>query len=131
MERLTARIGMRLMTGDEHSRDLDVDWSYRPDDPYAIDLDFSAFQADTVWTISRDLLTAGIHSPVGDGDVHVAPFDDSRLLIALAGGEGVALLAASVAEVDRFVAATAELVPAGSEHTRIDWGGGLEGLLAS
>ncbi|MER7772286.1 SsgA family sporulation/cell division regulator [Kitasatospora sp. NPDC096140] len=131
MERLTARIGMRLMTGDEHSRDLDVDWSYRPDDPYAIDLDFSAFQAGTVWTISRDLLTAGIHAPVGEGDVHVAPFDDTRLLIALAGSEGVALLATSAAEVDRFVGATAELVPAGSEHTRIDWGDGLEDLLTS
>ncbi|MEU8925701.1 SsgA family sporulation/cell division regulator [Kitasatospora sp. NPDC048545] len=131
MERLTTRIAMRLMTGDEHSRDLDVAWSYRPDDPYAIDLDFSAFQADAVWTISRDLLTAGIHKPVGEGDVHVTPFDDTRMLIALAGSEGVALLATSAAEVDRFVTATTELVPAGSEHTRIDWSGGLEDLLAS
>ncbi|WP_051710585.1 SsgA family sporulation/cell division regulator [Streptomyces sp. NRRL S-350] len=131
MERLTTRIAMRLMTGDERSRDLDVAWSYRPSDPYAIDLDFSDCQADTVWTISRDLLTAGLHTPVGEGDVHVAPYGDTRLLIALAGQEGVALLAAPAEEVDRFVNATAELVPAGSEHTRIDWGGGLEELLAS
>ncbi|MER7667022.1 SsgA family sporulation/cell division regulator [Kitasatospora sp. NPDC096128] len=131
MERLTTRITMRLMTGDERSRDLDVDWSYRDDEPHAAQLDFTSYQADAVWSLSRDLLLAGLHAPAGEGDVHVTPFDDARVLIALAGTEGVALLAAPAAAVAGFLAETVRLVPPGQEHDRIDWDGGLQALLAA
>ncbi|MEV6468200.1 SsgA family sporulation/cell division regulator [Kitasatospora sp. NPDC051702] len=131
MERLTARITMRLMTGDERSRDLDVDWSFRADAPHTVDLDFGSYQAGSVWTLSRDLLIAGLRAPAGEGDVHIELFDDTRVLIALAGAEGIALLAASVDAVDGFLAATARVVPPGSEHTRIDWDQGLADLLAA
>ncbi|MGW2248642.1 SsgA family sporulation/cell division regulator [Kitasatospora sp. NPDC001660] len=129
MERLATRITMRLMTGDERSRLLEVGWSYRSDEPHAIALDFASYQPDAVWTLSRDLLVAGLHVPVGEGDVHVAPFADAYVLIALAGDEGVALLAASADAVARFLAAAARIVPPGLEHTRIDWDQGLRGLL--
>ncbi|MFH8381385.1 SsgA family sporulation/cell division regulator [Kitasatospora sp. NPDC018058] len=131
MERLATRIPMRLMTGDERSRDLDVGWSYRTDDSHAIHLDFTSYQADAVWSLSRELLITGLHTPAGEGDVHVALFDDTSLLIALAGDEGIALLAASAETVARFLAATTKLVPPGHEYTRIDWDQGLADLLAA
>ncbi|MGW2371814.1 MULTISPECIES: SsgA family sporulation/cell division regulator [Kitasatospora] len=131
MERLTTRITMRLMTGDDRSRDLDVDWSYRAGEPHAVELDFTSYQAEAVWSLSRDLLIAGLHEPSGEGDVHVTPFDDTRLLIALAGGEGVALLVVSTGAVARFLAATVRLVPLGQEHARIDWDRGLKALLTA
>ncbi|MER6298748.1 SsgA family sporulation/cell division regulator [Kitasatospora sp. NPDC001539] len=131
MERLTTRITMRLMTGDERSRDLEVGWSYRADDPHAVDLDFSSYQPGTVWTLSRDLLVTGLLRPAGEGDVHVTPYDNDRVLVALGGREGVALLAASAEPVARFLAATAGMVPPGREHTRIDWDQGLKDLLAA
>ncbi|MFJ4184575.1 SsgA family sporulation/cell division regulator [Kitasatospora sp. NPDC089509] len=131
MERLTTRITMRLLTGDERSRDLDVDWSYRDTEPHAAELDFTSYQPDAVWSLSRDLLLAGLHAPVGEGDVHVSPFDDARVLIALAGAEGVALLAAPSAAVAGFLAETVRLVPPGQEHDRIDWDRGLQDLLTA
>ncbi|MEU4116172.1 SsgA family sporulation/cell division regulator [Kitasatospora sp. NPDC028055] len=131
MERLTTRITMRLMTGDDRSRDLDVDWSYRDDEPHAAELDFTSYQANAVWSLSRDLLLAGLHAPAGEGDVHVTPFDDTHVLIALAGAEGVALLAAPAAAVAGFLARTVRLVPPGQEHERIDWDRGLHDLLAA
>ncbi|MFE2414938.1 SsgA family sporulation/cell division regulator [Kitasatospora sp. NPDC059408] len=131
MERLAARITMRLMTGDERSRLLEVGWSYRSDEPHAVALDFADFQPDATWTLSRDLLVAGLHGPAGEGDVHVAPFDDAYVLIALADDEGVALLAASADAVARFLAATARIVPPGLEHTRIDWDRELKDLLVA
>ncbi|MFJ3791655.1 SsgA family sporulation/cell division regulator [Kitasatospora sp. NPDC090091] len=131
MEHLTTRITMRLVTGDEDSRDLQVDWSYRTDDPHAITLDFDSYQADAVWTLSRDLLIAGLDAPAGEGDVHIELFDETRMLIALGGTDGIALLAASAEAVARFLAGTTRLVPPGLEHTRIDWDQGLKDLLAA
>ncbi|MEE1786582.1 SsgA family sporulation/cell division regulator [Streptomyces sp. SP17BM10] len=131
MECLATRITMRLMTGDERSRLLEVGWSYRSDEPHAVALDFADYQPGALWTLSRDLLVAGLHAPTGEGDVHVAPFDDAYVLIALAGEEGIALLAASADRVARFLAATARMVPPGLEHTRIDWDQGLKDLLAA
>ena len=131
MERVTTLITMRLMTGDERSRDLDVDWSYRATEPHAVELDFTSYQAGAVWALSRDLLLSGLHEPSGEGDVHITPYEDTRLLIALAGQEGVALLAVPAGAVARFLAATVRLVPPGQEHARIDWDRGLEDLLAA
>ncbi|MFJ9774502.1 SsgA family sporulation/cell division regulator [Kitasatospora sp. NPDC101157] len=131
MECLTTRLTMRLMTGDERSRDLTVDWSYRATEPHAVELDFTSYQAEAVWSLSRDLLIAGLNEPSGEGDVHVTPYDDTHLLIALAGREGVALLAVPAGAVAGFLADTLKLVPPGQEHTRIDWDRGLEDLLAA
>ncbi|MFI9366481.1 SsgA family sporulation/cell division regulator [Kitasatospora sp. NPDC053057] len=131
MERLTTRITMRLMTGDERSRDLDVHWSYRATEPHVVELDFTSYQAEAVWSLSRDLLLAGLHEPSGEGDVHVTPFDDTNLLIALSGREGVALLAVPAGAVARFLATAVRLVPPGQEHAWIDWDRGLEDLLAA
>ncbi|MFG2818533.1 SsgA family sporulation/cell division regulator [Kitasatospora sp. NPDC048365] len=131
MERLTTRITMRLITGDDRSRDLDVDWTYRTDDPHAVELDFAPFQPGAVWLLSRDLLMAGLDAPAGEGDVHVAPFDDTRVLIALEGRDGIALLAAPAAAVSGLLAATARLVPPGAEGGATDWDQGLKDLLAA
>ncbi|MCG6493806.1 SsgA family sporulation/cell division regulator [Kitasatospora sp. A2-31] len=131
MDHLTTRIAMRLVTDEEHGQELHVDWSYRTDDPHAITLDFGSYQADAVWTLSRDLLIAGMHAPAGEGDVHIALYDDTRMLIALGGSDGIALLAAPAEAVERFLTATTRLVPPGLEHTRIDWDQGLKDLLAA
>ncbi|MFJ8473500.1 hypothetical protein [Kitasatospora sp. NPDC094011] len=53
------------------------------------------------------------------------------MLIALAGAEGVALLAAPAAAAAGFLAETVRLVPPGQEHDRIDWDRGLQDLLTA
>jgi hypothetical protein len=46
-------------------------WTAR--DPHAVSLSFRTTAGPVVWTIGRDLLTAGLLAPVGLGDVTVLP----------------------------------------------------------
>ena len=60
-------------------------------------------------------------APAGTGDVRVWRDDDpSYVLISLSGVEGDALLAAPSEPVERFVTTTQQMVPFGSESTRMD-----------
>ncbi|MER5641322.1 SsgA family sporulation/cell division regulator [Kitasatospora sp. NPDC002227] len=109
--------------------ELDVEWRYRPDDPYAVRLDFGP--ATTGWLLSRETLAAGLRRPAGDGDVHVEPAEDGSVLVALIGRTGAALLAAPAAALERFLAETEGLVPQGREPSWIDWEEGVRVLLSA
>ncbi|GAA2096732.1 SsgA family sporulation/cell division regulator [Kitasatospora saccharophila] len=128
---VTERITLHLLAPDGTTVHLDTDWRYRPDDPYAVRLDFGPRAAGAGWVLSREMLLAALHGPVGDGDIHFAPLDDGSLRLVLGGAGGPVALSVDCAALAAFLAATLELVPLGTEFERIDWDGGLAGLLSA
>ncbi|MDX3239480.1 SsgA family sporulation/cell division regulator [Streptomyces sp. ME03-5709C] len=134
MRELTGQLPLRLITGTRRVLDLSADCRYRPDDPYTVRMGFGhseGARAKAQWALSRELLLAGLAVPAGDGDVHVAPDGHARTRITLAGPGGTAVLQVATAELAGFLAATAELVPLGTESTRIDWDACIAGLLSA
>ncbi|WP_431948947.1 SsgA family sporulation/cell division regulator [Actinacidiphila sp. bgisy167] len=130
MRALTEHLPLRLITPTGRVLDLSADCQYRADDPYTVRMRFG-LGAESQWVLSRELLLAGLAAPAGDGDVHVSPDDHAHTLIALAGLDGAAVLQVVTAELARFLAATADLVPLGTESTRIDWDACIAGLLSA
>jgi len=128
---VTERITLHLLAPDGTPVDLDTDWRYRPDDPYAVRLDFGPRAAGAGWVLSREMLLAALHGPVGDGDIHFAPLDDGSLCLVLGGAGGPVALSVDRDALAGFLTATLELVPLGSEFELIDWDGGLAGLLSA
>ncbi|MEV2276177.1 SsgA family sporulation/cell division regulator [Nocardiopsis sp. NPDC049922] len=106
----------------------DLELSYDPSDPYAIQITFllDVDEPDFVvaWTISRDLLTEGITSWAGDGDVRVQVWVPLPRLVS------VELLDSHDGRWSRFLARrddladflrhTYTLVPAGTEQMDVD-----------
>ncbi|MET9878792.1 SsgA family sporulation/cell division regulator [Actinacidiphila glaucinigra] len=133
MRALTEHLSLRLITGTRRVLDLSADCQYRPDDPYTVRMRFGHGDGgdEAEWVLSRELLLAGLAAPAGDGDVHVEPGDHAHTMITLAGPGGTAVLQVATGELARFLAATAELVPLGTEGTRIDWDACIAGLLSA
>ncbi|MDX2649896.1 SsgA family sporulation/cell division regulator [Streptomyces sp. PA03-1a] len=133
MRALTEHLSLRLITGTRRFLDLSADCRYRSDDPYIVrmrfGLDDGAGEAE--WVLSRELLLAGLAASAGDGDVHVEPGDHAHTLITLAAPGGTAVLQVATGELARFLAATAELVPLGTEGGHIDWDACIAGLLSA
>ncbi|MFF7215233.1 SsgA family sporulation/cell division regulator [Streptomyces sp. NPDC008238] len=132
MRALTERLSLRLITGTRRFLDLSADCEYRADDPYTVRMRFGPGGADEAeWVLSRELLLAGLAASAGDGDVHVEPGGHAHTLITLAGPGGTAVLQVATGELAAFLAATARLVPLGTEGTRIDWDACIAGLLSA
>ena len=84
------------------------------------------------WIFSRDLLSAGLHGPAGEGDVQVWPGDDHGLdvlNIALSSPFGQAHFEAPTAAIADFLDRTFRVIPAGSESDFIDVDTELDELL--
>lgn len=101
--------------------------AYDPGDPLAVRLIFLDTDPanDVTWVFGRDLLRAGLGAPAGEGDVRVWPALYSRgsLFVHLrVPGEDGALFEVSREVAARFLAATDQLIPPGSEerHQRLD-----------
>ncbi|MCG8918978.1 SsgA family sporulation/cell division regulator [Actinokineospora sp. PR83] len=99
-------------------------WSYRADEPFTV---ATAFQTDAErwveWVFARDLLVEGMHGPVGEGDVRLAPeFSGPRdaLVMEIESPDGHALLVMDLEAVQDFLDATADLVPLGAEGDFFD-----------
>src|SRR3954452_12248224 len=102
---------------------------YDSADPFAVRVRFGDGGPDDVagydtdddggveWLLSRDLLRAGLTSPVGDGDVRLWPARGGLdvVFLQLRAPSGEALFELSGAAVADFLRETDLLVPAGSE----------------
>ncbi|MFD8597820.1 SsgA family sporulation/cell division regulator [Kitasatospora sp. NPDC059646] len=87
---------------------------YQPLDPYAVRLAFP--HAAVTWTVARDLLTAGLAGPAGDGTVRIRPWPNGRIRLAFRGADGTsATVLAPTAALTEFLTATHTLVPPGAE----------------
>ncbi|PRX45362.1 sporulation and cell division protein SsgA [Prauserella shujinwangii] len=98
--------------------------SYVTCEPYTVGLSFRVEPGEWVeWEFARDLLVVGLEQPTGIGDVRVRPdlsLDDDTLLLELESPDGYAVVELRHSDVLRFVGATLELVPPGTEGRHLD-----------
>lgn len=96
-------------------------------DPYAVSVAFHTGGHDedeaVEWTFARQLLTDGVSTAVGQGDVQVwpAPSEDGPIVcLALSSPSGKATFEIRVPELVEFLALTYDAVPTGSESDHVD-----------
>ncbi|SNS62552.1 Streptomyces sporulation and cell division protein, SsgA [Geodermatophilus saharensis] len=100
--------------------------SYEVSDPFAVRIGFGepGDPADDgiTWLLGRELLTAGLEHPAGDGDVRLWPARTSGdvLYLHLRAPSGEALFELSRATVAAFLQQTEALVPTGQETAALD-----------
>ncbi len=104
--------------------DIDAVLGYQRHDPYAVTMTFITSEGDLVWTFGRDLLSRGLVSPVGQGDVHVAPAIGisglAMVSIELSSPDGHLILLARTSDVSEFVMRSFVMVPEGEESPHFD-----------
>lgn len=104
--------------------EIDTVLGYRSSDPFAVAMTFVTSDGKLVWTFGRDLLARGIESPVGDGDVHVAPAIGTRgramVSIELSSPDGRLVLQARSSDISDFLARSVAVVPPGAESDYFD-----------
>jgi len=108
--------------------------TYRSEDPYAVGLTFHAGSGDVEWLLARNLLSRGLLTPIGDGDVRVFPSigEDGRAVTVLVFSSPDGRLLAELASDDlqAFLTRTFQLVPAGRENDHLDVDALIDGLLS-
>jgi len=116
--------------------ELDAELRYDPSDPFAVSLAIGTECGDpVVWTFARDLLSAGISSPSGEGDITIEPDlsagaeGDDRLLRITLATDCLATMIAPAGPVVEFLVETFTMVPTGAELDRVDLDAELAALL--
>jgi hypothetical protein len=98
--------------------------AYDACDPYAVQVAFHTGTGDAVqWTFARQLLTDGVTSPCGQGDVRTWPATSERgqvVCLSLSSPSGSALFEVPVPELVEFLTMTYAAVPTGSETDHVD-----------
>lgn len=128
------RVELSLLIAGGLSRPVPSTLRHEADDPYAIHVEMTVEDATVEWTFARDLLTDGLARPAGLGDVRIHPCtaaDGTAVVhLELGNSDGHAVLQASATEMARFLDATHESVPPGSEPGYLDIDATLTRLLA-
>ncbi|WP_194919069.1 SsgA family sporulation/cell division regulator [Catenulispora rubra] len=119
-----------VVTSDTRMAGVPAVLRFRSDDPFAVRLAFLDVDPDRggdggvvdgiEWVFARDLLTDGLHTPTGEGDVHVWPFGPGDLMIELRSGASTALVITPQIAVRMFLCHAYAIVPAGSEPRHLD-----------
>lgn len=108
--------------GNRH--EIDTVLGYRSSDPFAVAMTFITPDGNLVWTFGRDLLTRGIESPAGDGDVHVSPAigrsGRAMVSIELSSPDGHLVLMARAGDIHDFLDRSDAVVPQGHESDFFD-----------
>jgi hypothetical protein len=98
--------------------------SYVGTEPFAVNLAFRTERGRWVeWTFARELLVTGLSEPAGLGDVRVRPdlaADEDLLILEIESPDGYALVEIEREDVERFLDASAEVVPIGAESEHFD-----------
>jgi Streptomyces sporulation and cell division protein, SsgA len=143
---ISAELGLRLVVPQQTIVPLVASLYYSGSDPYAIRMAFHVGTDEPVeWIFARDLLTAGIESRQGEGDVQVWPSpmscadaDDlygigetggKILNIELSSPFGQAHFEAPALAMSAFLNRTYQIVPPGREGSYIDIEAELNDLL--
>ena len=115
---------------------LDAELRYDPADPFAVSLAIGTECGDpVVWTFARDLLSAGVGSPQGEGDITIEPDyatdldSDERMLRITLATDCLATMLAPAAPVVEFLVETFTAVPTGAELDRVDLDAEIAALL--
>jgi Streptomyces sporulation and cell division protein, SsgA len=130
---VSAELGLSLVVPEHGAVPLVASLCYSAGDPYAIRMAFHVGTDDPVeWIFSRDLLSAGLAGPTGEGDVRVWPTEVHGLgvlNIALSSPFGQAHFEAPMISIADFLNRTYGLIPAGCEGDSINIDSELDELL--
>jgi hypothetical protein len=114
----------RLVAAAPRMASIPATLHYDRRDPFAVRMTFPAAATlegvEVCWTFARELLAAGLEGPEGHGDVRVRPYGYDRTVLEFHAPEGTAVVHVHSAEIRRFLQATSELVPAGTEYRQLD-----------
>ncbi|WP_042366385.1 SsgA family sporulation/cell division regulator [Streptacidiphilus neutrinimicus] len=97
---------------------------YTAADPYAVQLCFPELGAQgdpPMWSLSRELLAAGLSRPAGEGDVVWSPRGRRRSALTLRGRHDHVTLVFRTEQLRQFLERTWQCVPAGAEAWLVDW----------
>ncbi len=127
-------LALNLLSADGADVPLEAELRYTAQDPLAVEALFDDGSAEPVrWVFARDLLAEGLDRRSGDGDVVVWPTQDAQarpaVHLRLRSPNDAALLEAPADALGEFLAATALLVPPGTEYQHLDIDAALESLL--
>lgn len=115
---------LELIDSTGASTPLAAELRYDPQDPYAVTTVFLTGRSQVRWTFGRELLTAGLYEPAGDGDVHVWPCLDpdghAVVIIELCSPDGEALVQARSGDLSAFVDRMNAAVAPGTESDHVD-----------
>ncbi|MCU1691578.1 MAG: sporulation and cell division protein SsgA [Frankiales bacterium] len=125
---VSTQLQLRLVVPGASSLPVRASLRYDLGDPYAVTVAFhtgaAGSESDSVeWTFARALLTDGVTSPVGEGDVQVWPSSSSGssvVCLSLSSPSGKALFEVPVPELADFLGQTYAAVPTGSESDLVD-----------
>jgi hypothetical protein len=124
---------LQLVVAGQPGLAMSAQLRYESSDPYAVHATFHAEDSEVTWVLSRELLMTGLQAVSGIGDVRVRPSEESPesvVLIQLSSPDGVAVLAASSADLRGFLLRTCDQVPPGAEASFLDLDLKLAQLLA-
>lgn len=121
---VTCETIIRLVVPDASPLPVPAEFRYRTTDPYAVEAIFHTGQGEhPTWVFGREIITAGLRTHAGTGDVKIWPSMSSgtqTICISLSTPEGTALLEAPRAALQSFLRRTNDLVPLGTEKEHID-----------
>jgi hypothetical protein len=130
---VSAELGLSLVVPEHGAVPLVASLAYSVGDPYAIRMAFHVGTDDPVeWIFSRDLLSAGLGGPTGEGDVQVWPGEIHGIAVlnlALSSPFGQAHFEAPMISIADFLNRTYSLIAAGCEGDFINIDGELDELL--
>lgn len=131
---VTADLELRLVVPGSAALPVLASVRYDASDPYAVHVSFhTGGEAGAVeWTFARQLLTDGVASAVGDGDVRVWPTASGgrpAVCLALCSPSGQALFEVGQAELVEFLTRSYAAVPTGCESDFVDLDAELAMLL--
>jgi hypothetical protein len=132
---ITTPLTLTVTTGTGEA-ELSGELRYDPSDPFAVSLAIGVECGEpVVWTFARDLLSAGVSAPAGEGDITIEPdvshgftAEDRALRVTLA-TDCLATMLVNTDRVVEFLVETFALVPTGSELDRVDWDAEISALL--
>ncbi|MFG2430989.1 SsgA family sporulation/cell division regulator [Streptomyces sp. NPDC048590] len=123
----------RMVASAPRMETLPATLHYDRSDPFAVRMAFpgpaTLEGTEVSWEFSRELLTTGMDTPAGIGDVRVRPFGYDRTVLEFHALEGIAMVHVRTAELRRFLARAQELVPVGDESSFLDLDDDLADLL--
>ena len=130
---ISADFPIRLVVLEQQiTADLMASLYYTAADPYAVRLAFHpGVDAPVEWVIARELLTGGLDTYTGAGDVRVWPAEDGEpvIYIALTSPAGEALFEAPRKAIADFLNSSAKIVPLGRESAFVNIDAELADLL--
>jgi hypothetical protein len=130
---ITKPLALTVTTGNGEA-DLTGELRYDPADPFAISLAIGTECGEPViWTFARDLLSAGVSAPSGEGDITIEPDlsegAEERVLRVTLATDCLATMLISTDRVVEFLVETFALVPTGTELDRVDLDSEIAALL--